>query len=159
MIARIWAANILGWPLIHLSVSFLALRLPAWFFERDNWLTAPRSWESDGIVYRNVLAIRSWKSMLPDGAPWLGGFRKNKISQRDSAYLRTFVEETRRAELAHWCMLCCLPIFFLWNPPWACLVMTVYAVAANLPCILAQRYNRIVLIRVLEARRSIAVCL
>ena len=32
--------------------------------------------------------------------------------------------------------------FFLWNPCWADLVMVAYALAANLPCILAQRYNR-----------------
>jgi glycosyl-4,4'-diaponeurosporenoate acyltransferase len=29
-------------------------------------------------------------------------------------------------------MLACLPVFFVWNPPWACWTMTVYAIAANL---------------------------
>jgi glycosyl-4,4'-diaponeurosporenoate acyltransferase len=50
-------------------------------------------------------------------------------------------------------MFCCLPLFFLWNPPWACLVMTTYALAANLPCILAQRYNRIAVNRALRSRQ------
>ena len=45
-------------------------------------------------------------------------------------------------------MLGCLPIFFIWNPPWARWVMTVYALAANLPCILVQRYNRFTLNRI-----------
>ena len=47
----------------------------------------------------------------------------------------------------------CAPVFFLWNPWWADLVMVAYALAANLPCILAQRYNRLRFQRLL-ARRS-----
>ena len=159
MIALIWAANLLGWPLIHLAVGFVALRLPPRYFARDIWLTAARRWERDGRFYRNWLAIRKWKSLLPDGAPWLGGFAKKRVCARDSSYLAQFLLETRRAELAHWCMLGCLPLFFLWNPPWACAVMTGYALAANLPCILAQRYNRIALDRVVRTRQRALNCL
>jgi glycosyl-4,4'-diaponeurosporenoate acyltransferase len=153
MNALIWAANLLGWPAIHIAVASVALRLPAHLFAKDSWVTAPRSWEREGRLYRDWLRIRRWKSLLPDGAPWLGGFAKNRIHSLDPSYLGKFLLETRRAELAHWCMLLCLPLFFLWNPPWACLVMTVYALAANMPCILAQRYNRIVLYRVVRTRR------
>jgi glycosyl-4,4'-diaponeurosporenoate acyltransferase len=159
MIALIWAANLLGWPLIHIALGFVALRLPPHLFAEDTWLTTPRQWERDGRFYRDWLAIRRWKTLLPDGAPWLGGFAKKRIHSRDSSYLAQFLLETRRAESAHWCMLCCLPLFFLWNPPWACLVMTAYALAANLPCILAQRYNRIALGRVVRIRRRALVCL
>ena len=159
MIALIWMANVMGWPVIHLSVSFVTLRLPQRCFARDTWLTAPRPWERDSRLYRDVLAIRAWKSMLPDGAQWLGGFTKKRLRQRDSSYLTQFLAETRRSEMAHWCMLGCLPLFFLWNPPWACCVMTAYALAANLPCILAQRYNRVVLGRVLQTRQRAAACL
>jgi glycosyl-4,4'-diaponeurosporenoate acyltransferase len=158
MSALMWTANLLGWPLIHLTVAFVALRLPAHLFARNSWLTAPRRWERDGRIYRDKLAIRRWKSLLPDGAPWLGGFAKKKLYARDSAHLAQFILETRRAEIAHWCMLCCLPVFFLWNPPWACLVMTAYALAANLPCILAQRYNRIALDRAVRTRRRSLEC-
>ena len=158
MIALIWAANLIGWPLIHLAIGSVALRLPQHLFAQDNWLTAPRRWERGGRLYRNWLAIRRWKSLLPDGASWLGGFEKKRVFSRDSSYLAHFVLETRRAEAAHWCMLGCLPLFFLWNPPWACLVMTAYALAANLPCILAQRYNRIVLDRAVRPRRRAQSC-
>ncbi len=151
----IWAANILGWPLIHLSTSFVALRLPAHLFAQDNWVTAPRRWERDGHLYRDCMAVRKWKSLLPDGAPWFGGMAKQGLCARDASYLRRFLQETRRAEWAHWCMFSFLPLFFLWNPPWACLVMTAYAAAANLPCIVAQRYNRIALERVLQTRHGI----
>lgn len=155
MTALIWAVNLLGWPLIHMGIGLVALRLPAYLFAHDSWITAPRRWEHNGRLYRDWLAIRKWKSRLPDGAPWVGGIAKNGICLRSSSHLVHFLIETRRAEWAHWCMLCCLPFFFLWNPPWACLVMTTYALAANLPCILAQRYNRIVLTRVLQARAAL----
>src|SRR5947209_63399 len=113
MTALIWGANLLGWPLIHLAVSFVALRLPPQLFARDSWVTARRRWEFDGRVYREWIAIRKWKSLLPDGAPWLGGVAKKKLSSRNPSYLEQFLLETRRAELAHWFMLFCLPIFFL----------------------------------------------
>jgi len=158
MTALIWAANLLGWPLIHLTIGFVALRVPADLFAEDNWLTAPRQWEREGRFYRDWLAIRKWKSLLPDGAPWLGGFAKKTLHARDSSYLEQFLSESRRAEWAHWCMLSCLPFFFLWNPTWACLVMTAYAVAANVPCIVAQRYNRIALDRVVRTRRRDMNC-
>ncbi len=149
----VWVANILGWPVVHLTIGFVSVRLPAEFFARDNWLTSPRRWESGGRIYREWMAIRKWKSKLPDGAPLFGGLAKEKLFARDEEYLRRFILETRRAEIAHWYMLGCLPIFFLWNPPWACWVMAAYAVAANLPCIVAQRYNRLALQRVAEKQR------
>jgi glycosyl-4,4'-diaponeurosporenoate acyltransferase len=148
MTALIWTTNVFGWPVIHLAMAGVFLCLPVKWFQSDSWLTAPRHWEHEGRVYRDRLAIRKWKGLLPDGAPWIGGFAKKQIRSHDSAYLNRFLLETRRAELAHWCTLAWLPFFFLWNPSWACWVMTLYALAANLPCILAQRYNRFVLSRV-----------
>jgi glycosyl-4,4'-diaponeurosporenoate acyltransferase len=152
MIAVVWAANVLGWPVIHLAIGSAGLRVPEHIFARDTWLTAPRPWERDGHVYRDWFAIRKWKSLLPDGSPWLGGFAKKKLLERKPTALAQFLIETRRAEIAHWFMLGCLPIFFVWNPPWARWVMAVYALAANLPCILAQRYNRFVLNRIARTR-------
>lgn len=158
MNAWIWAANLLGWPLLHLSISFLFLRLPVRLFAKDSWLTAAHGWERHGRLYRDGMAIRRWKALLPDGAPWLGGMKKKKFKAHDDQSLVTFLIETRRAEWAHWCMFLPLPLFYLWNPRWACGVMTVYALAANLPCILAQRYNRILLARVLQSRKRAPQC-
>ena len=152
MTAHVWVANVLGWPLIHLTIGTIILRLPSDLFAEDTWLTAQRRWERQGRLYRDWLAIRKWKPLLPDGAPWMGGFAKRTLHARESAYLARFVLETRRAEIAHWCMFACLPLFFLWNPPWARVIVTAYAVAANLPCIIAQRYNRIALERVVRTR-------
>jgi glycosyl-4,4'-diaponeurosporenoate acyltransferase len=140
MNALVWTANLLGWPVIHLSIASAALRVPTGFFARDSWLTAPRRWEHDGRFYREWFAIRKWKSRLPDGAPWLGGFAKKKVFARDPAYFAQFLLETRRAEVGHW------------NPPWACWLMIAYALGANVPCILAQRYNRFAFGRMARTR-------
>lgn len=147
MTALLWTANLLGWPVVQLGLAALFLRLPRSYFAADGPLYRARGWEQDGRFYARWLRIRSWKRLLPDGAPWVGGMAKRRLESRDSAYLEAFLIETRRAESAHWCMVLCLPLFFLWNPPWARWVMTAYAVAANGPCIAAQRYNRIVLQR------------
>jgi len=152
-----WIANLLGWPLIQLAASFIMLQLPAERFARETWLTAPRHWESNGRIYRKFLRIQKWKSMLPDGARWLGGFAKGSFKQLDAAYIERFLLETRRAEWTHWCVLCCFPAFLPWNPTWARMVMVAYALAANLPCILAQRYNRIALGRIALLQRRAPV--
>lgn len=153
MTALVWMANLLGWPVLQLGLSVVFLQLPHEWFQRDIWLTAPRPWEREGRLYRDRFAIRKWKRLLPDGASWFGGFAKKSLPTPHGAHLTRFLLETRRAELAHWSMLACLPLFFLWNPAWARWVMTLYALGANLPCILAQRYNRLVLARVTATRR------
>ena len=157
MIALVWATNVLGWPILHIAIGLTALRVPSHFFARDTWLTAARTWEQDGDVYRDWLGIRKWKYLLPDAAPLFGGFAKKKLLERNPTYLAQFLIETRRAEIAHWCMLCCLPLFLIWNPPLARCVMTAYALAANLPCIFVQRYNRFTLNRIVSTGRPISV--
>lgn len=143
-------ANVVGWPVIHIGIARATLNIPLRRFSSGRLVAPGRFARHEMCFYRRWLWIQRWKSSLPDGAPWLGGFTKKRLAQRDRQYLFLFLLETRRAEFAHWCMLCCLPIFFLWNPPWACGVMTAYAIAANLPCILAQRYNRLVLASLLH---------
>ena len=57
-------------------------------------------------------------------------------------------------ELAHWAVIALAPLFFLWNPPWAGWVMVGYALLASAPFIVAQRYNRFRLRRLLAAAGS-----
>jgi glycosyl-4,4'-diaponeurosporenoate acyltransferase len=68
-------------------------------------------------------------------------------------YLETFVIETCRAELTHWLAMVPVPVFFLWNKWPVGVFMIFYALAANMPCILVQRYNRARLVRVLAKAR------
>ena len=65
-------------------------------------------------------------------------------------FLEQFLRETWRGELTHWLALLALPLFAIWNPGWAFGINVAYALAANLPCILVQRYNRGRFLRVLE---------
>ena len=92
-----------------------------------------------------------WKDRLPDGARWFsGGYAKGRLSGHSKATLHRFACETWRGELVHWLAMGALPLFLLWNPGWAMLINGVYAVGANFPCIVVQRYNRARLHRVLR---------
>lgn len=149
-LAWVIGLNVAGWPVIQLGLALGFTRLPAnCFSPGPGW-----AWEQDGHRYERWLAIRVWKDWLPDAARWLpGGAAKRLTRNAGSTDLGRFIRETWRGELCHWCALACAPVFFLWNPLWADVVMVAYALAANLPCILVQRYNRLRTRRVL-ARRS-----
>jgi glycosyl-4,4'-diaponeurosporenoate acyltransferase len=147
-----WAvilANVCGWPLIQLSIAWGITRLSPRHFMRSSPID--RVTRNEAEFYRRHLHVRRWKIMLPDGAGWIGGkFPRKRLEGRDEDYLSRFVAETRRGELAHWIMMACCPIFFFWNPPWVWPVMVSYAIAANIPCIVVQRYNRAVVFRLLS---------
>lgn len=143
--------DVLAWGVIHASTGYLVHRLPARAFERDTWLTRPRRWERGGRLYVEVFRIKRWKHLLPEaGALFSGGFDKRRLTARNPEYLATYARETRRAELGHWLAALGVPIFFLWNPWWVGGLMAIYAIAANGPCVLSQRYNRIRLLRVAD---------
>jgi glycosyl-4,4'-diaponeurosporenoate acyltransferase len=153
MIATLIAINFVGWLIVQLSIAFIFTRIPAHFFARDRQLD--RIHPQEISLYLNLLQIRRWKHLLPDGARWVGGnFYRKQPASRDPAYLRRLIIETRRNETAHWLMIACCPVFFLWNPLRAWPILALYAVAANLPCIAAQRYNRYTALRLL-ARSTI----
>lgn len=75
---------------------------------------------------------------------------KKRLHDKNPAYLRAFYRETCRAELTHWATILFAPLFFLWNPFWVGVFMIFYALAENIPLIMAQRYNRNRLRRILE---------
>jgi len=141
--------NVAGWPVIQFGLAWLFTRMPvAWFNPGVG-----HAWEQGGRFYEHWFGIRRWKDRLPDAARWFGGgFAKGRLSGTKADYLSRFIRETWRGELCHWFALGCTPVYFLWNPWWADLVMVAYALAANLPCILAQRYNRSRFQRVLARR-------
>ncbi|RYD19752.1 MAG: hypothetical protein EOP88_17785 [Verrucomicrobiaceae bacterium] len=147
-----WAVVVLncaGLPCLQLGLAWIFNRLPAGWFESSRPVRVRRP----SARLRQMLA--AWKRWLPDGASWFaGGFAKARLSSRDPGYLRRFMAETRRGELCHWSFLLLCPVFFLWNPPWACGVIVVYAVVANMPCIVLQRVNRHRLAAVLARARD-----
>lgn len=144
-------ANVVWFGAGSVIVGYLMHRVPAARFSRDSWLTRARAWERDGRVYDERLRIRRWKDRLPEGGAFFaGGFSKRAVAARDRAYFERFVVETRRAEVTHWWVLALAPVCVLWNPWWALPVVAVYALAANVPCILVQRYNRARLRRLVQ---------
>jgi len=96
--------------------------------------------------FYRILFVPQWKKLLPDGAPWIGGPAK-RVAAFNPTDRNLYLSETRRAETAHWLQLVCAIFCWHWNPLWAAIVMTAYATLSNLPCILAQRYNRALLER------------
>lgn len=137
------ALNVAVWGGWSAIAGWLAHRRPVTAFERDSWLYRQRAFERGGVLYER-LGIRRWKDHLPEaGALFTGGFSKRSLRSRDPAVVARFVAETRRAEWAHWLIMSAAPVFLLWNWPWVEAVIVLYALTANLPCLLVQRYNRI----------------
>ncbi len=148
------AVNILAWLAVHLSVPWLFTRMPAALFRPGGWLFRPRGWEKDGETYQRLFRVRAWKDRLPDGAAlFRGGFRKKSLRRRDPGYLERFRVETCRGEAVHWAVFAAAGLFFVWNPPGAGLAMIAYGAAANLPCVIVQRYNRLRLERLISQSR------
>lgn len=138
------------WGVWSTACGYVAHRVPERWLLRDPWVLRLRRPERSGRLYDRILHIKRWKDLLPEaGALFRGGFSKRKVERHDREYLERFLVETRRAELAHWPILALGPTFFLWMPWWLASAMLAYAVVANLPCILVQRYNRVRLDRML----------
>jgi glycosyl-4,4'-diaponeurosporenoate acyltransferase len=142
------AVNVVAWFAWSVGVGYVGHRLPIERFTVDSWLTKLRRFERDGRWYERRLRIKRWKDRLPEaGAFFGGGFSKRSVRRVD---LDRYLVETRRAETVHWAAMSLTPVFAIWNPPWAMVAIVVYALAANGPCLLVQRYNRARLVRILE---------
>jgi glycosyl-4,4'-diaponeurosporenoate acyltransferase len=148
--------NIILWFVIQMSFAYIITIIPANFINTKSRIYQKLRFEKDGKIYENIFKIKSWKDSLPDGAAlFKKGFRKKSMVSKDIEYLKRFVIETCRAELAHWLVILFSPVFFIWNPLWAGIIMILYAFLANLPCIIAQRYNRERFLRILDKRTHI----
>ena len=150
--------DIAAWFVIHMGVSYFMTHIPLSSFDTGFWLYKQRKWEKDGKIYKRIFGLKNWKKRLPDGAAiFKEGFEKKHLKKLDNVYLDNFIRETCRAELTHWIVLFIGPVFLIWNLWWVGIVMIVYAISANLPCIISQRYNRIRLKRVLFKRMDSTV--
>lgn len=155
-LALVVLADAAAWAGLSVLVGWVAQRLPAPLVEQDGRLTRLRPWERHGAVYER-LGVRRWKDRLPEaGAALRGGVAKRTLPGRGTEELRRFAAETRRAELVHWALPVATPLFALWNPPAVLAGQAVYAVAANAPCLVVQRYNRGRVQRILDARSTSA---
>jgi glycosyl-4,4'-diaponeurosporenoate acyltransferase len=150
------ALNVAVWLVWSAGVGYVAHRRSDAAFAADTWLYRLRPFERGGAFYADRLRIKRWKDRLPEaGALFAGGVSKRTLAGRDRAGLERFAVATRRAEWTHWVVMAVTPAFLLWNPWWVEPVMVAYALAANVPCLLIQRYNRGRLLALL-ARASIS---
>jgi glycosyl-4,4'-diaponeurosporenoate acyltransferase len=154
----LWAvavADVAAWGAWSTAVGWWAWRQPPARFDHDSALTRLRPFEAGGRWYERRLAIRRWKDRMPEaGDLFPGGTSKRSLPGRDRAGLERFAAETRRAELVHWVVPLAAVPMAAWNPPALEAAMVAYAVAANVPCLLIQRYNRARVEAVLSRRSA-----
>jgi glycosyl-4,4'-diaponeurosporenoate acyltransferase len=153
----LWAvvvADVAGWGAWSAAVGWWAASRPASRFAADSRLTRLRPFEAGGAWYERHLAIRRWKDRTPEaGDLFPGGLSKRSLPGRGRDGLERFAAETRRAEVVHWLVPLAAVPMAAWNPWPLELAMVAYAVLANVPCLLIQRYNR-ARIEAILSRRS-----
>lgn len=133
---------IILWPLMQYAASWLSKRLPARFFRDTTGFFSCHRWEKDGAIYQRVFRIRKWKHLLPDGGAMVGGYAKKHLTDFSRQNLETFIEESCRAEFSHWVAMLPFWVFGFFAEFAVIYFMLAYAIVVNLPCILAQRFNR-----------------
>ncbi|HAX72646.1 MAG TPA: glycosyl-4,4'-diaponeurosporenoate acyltransferase [Firmicutes bacterium] len=134
---------ILYWLAVHVYVPTLTLKLSDASLIKVSSYLRTRAFENQGKLYDNVFQIRKWKKYLPDGAKcFRSGFKKKHLNSYDSMYLSRFLLESYRAELAHWLIIGHAPLFLCLADKTVFFMMLLYISLENLPCIMAQRYNR-----------------
>ncbi len=133
----------LVWLILQSLTAAISRWLPDRFFKAGQGLYKTRSWERKGQVYHALFRIRRWKHWLPDGGAIVpGGYAKKHLTDYSKDNLLKFLNESCRAEFSHWLAVAPFWVFGLFAPPGVIPVMLAYALAVNLPCILAQRFNR-----------------
>ena len=132
------------WAIVPLLFGWLSLMLPIRWFQPELPLWRARRWEQNGRFYERVFRIKSWKHLLPDGGALFKhhGYKKRNLTDYSEENLRRFLVESARGELMHWFAISPFWVFGLFAPGYVVWIMLAYALAVNLPCILAQRYNR-----------------
>ena len=84
------------------------------------------------------------------------GYKKKHLENATKENLEKYVIESCRAELVHVLSIFPFWIFGLFAPARVIIYMLIYAIVVNLPCIIAQRYNRPRFVRLIKRmeRRS-----
>ena len=135
------------WFLLHLAASAVCHRVDDKYLTINSLLFKTRSWEQEGMLYDRLLGVRKWKIFLPEiylfrrGALEEALYKKEPGAGRNELF-EQYLLESCRAELSHWLAITPFWIFGFFAPPAVILYMLLYALGANLPCIIVQRFNR-----------------
>lgn len=132
------------WLVFQVAAVLICLNIPDRYFLHDSFLFRTYRFEKEGKIYDRVFRVKRWKHLLPDGGMiWKKrGFRKKTLESFSKENLHRFLLESARGELIHWLAILSFWIFGFFTPPEVIWYMLVYALLVNLPCIIAQRYNR-----------------
>jgi glycosyl-4,4'-diaponeurosporenoate acyltransferase len=136
-------AIILYWAALQILIPLICLKIGDRHLSPYLFLFKTRKWEKNGNVYKKLFKIKRWKKLLPDGGAVIkSGFKKRHIDTSSKEVLEKFTLESCRGELVHWLLIIPFWTVGFIAPPIVVVYMFIYALIANLPCIIAQRYNR-----------------
>ncbi len=128
----------IGCLVFQLSGSLIALAIPDAWYTKDHRMFRMRRYEKEGTFYEKAFKISRWKPYLPDG----GTYKKKHLKDFRLSSLEKFIIESKRAELSHILGLIPFVFFILFTPAYVWPILGVYALLVNVPCWMAQRYNR-----------------
>jgi len=129
--------------ILSMCVTFTSMLFPNKLLNPNNKLFREKSWESGGDIYQRFLRVRRWKDALPELSDIMKKlFPKKKIKTFDTEYLQSYIIESCRAELTHFCIIWASLLFPLWTGFSESLVIIYISIILNLPFIIIQRYNR-----------------
>lgn len=143
------------WVIVHFASGLMVHIIPDSFYAINNPLFSVKMGRYESYMYRHIFRVNFWKDKLGEAGTFLGihPFSKKKLASDKVDYIERFILETCRGEFAHILPLLLYPLCLFWNPWPGNVIMALYALTANIPCIVVQRYNRIRLIKLLVFRR------
>lgn len=150
------ALDVVVWLVAGAAVGRYQARKPVEALESPGLLTRLTKWEEVGSPFRRWVKVDMWKDRLPDAGTWFGGLSKKRLPESDVGGWRRFAAESLRAERTHWAMFAVLPIFIFWNPAWLLFANMLFAVVANVPCMIIARHNRARVMRLMQRGRRLA---
>lgn len=132
------------WPVLQVGVALFCLNLPDRVYSPNSFFFRSHHFENDGRIYDKLFRVRRWKHLLPDGGMlWKKrGFKKKNLDSFSEKNLTRFLVESARGELTHWLAILPFWVFGFFAPSEIIWYMFLYSLLVNLPCIIAQRYNR-----------------
>jgi len=132
------------WPVLQVGAALVCLGLPDRVFSPDRFFYRAHRFEKQGRIYDSIFRVSRWKHLLPDGGTvWKKrGYAKRRLLNFTEENLNKYLIESCRAEMTHWLAIIPFWVFWFFTPPFVPWIMLLYAVIINFPCIIAQRYNR-----------------
>ncbi len=143
------------WLIVQLNIANLGTRIPDKYFRQKHIIFKSFNFEKHGKFWKKWFYVRKWKHKILDGHK----LNRNIYDQRhlmtiNIDEIEKMIIETKRAELIHWISI--LPVIIFNKGPRVVKYINIfYAMIANVPIIIVQRYNRprlTQLLRILKRR-------